>query len=155
MKACTTIASALDDVALGAHPSHALATHLKTCPACAAQLERKRAIAERIDRGIVTAVRAELPPGVAERIAARTSFRRPQRRRFVWLGVPAAMAFACAILIFVSLVDNRRTSLHPTDVGAFTAWHSPTASLLISRGNVLRTPLRLPNLRRASGQFRS
>jgi anti-sigma factor RsiW len=139
MTSCTAFASALDDVALGMMPSSVLAAHLCTCAACATQLERRRALAQRIDGALGAYVRAEPSPRLAERIATRAWAQRPRRRRPVWLGVSAGVALVAGVLVFVFAPGGGRVPVHPTDVAALVAWRSPTASLLVSRNDVLGT----------------
>jgi anti-sigma factor RsiW len=153
MKTCIVLASAIDDAALGATPSRALTAHVATCAACAARLERRRALARRIDLGVESYVRVELPPGLPDRIGARVSVQRPVRRRAVWLGLPALVALVAGLFIFVSL-HGTRTTARPTDIAALSAWRSPTASLLVS-GNVLTTPFTLRGVRAGTGRFHS
>jgi len=147
MTTCTAFASALDDVALGATPTKALARHMTTCAACATQLERRRALARRIDGAVGAYVRAEPPPALAERIASRATVPRARRWRPVWLGVPVGVALAAGVLVFVYALGAGRGAVHPTDVAALDAWRSPTASLLVSRSNVLGTPFTITNRR--------
>jgi hypothetical protein len=47
-------------------------------------------------------------------------------------GVPALVALAAGLIIFVSL-HGTRTTARPADIAALAAWRSPTASLLVSR----------------------
>jgi len=130
---CAEFAAAIDDAAIGASPSSALARHVATCADCAAQLERRRILARRIDGALGSYFGTEPPPGLAERIIARAS---PQRPR------PAIRALALAsALIVVALLGGWRTARQSHDIVALTAWRSPTASLLMSRDSVLGTPL--------------
>jgi anti-sigma factor RsiW len=153
MNACTELAAALDDAALGATPSIALAAHLSTCAACAAQLERRRQLAQRIGRALGDDARAEPPPGLAERVVARAALlERPRRSRAVWTIAPAGVALAAGLLIVFSAFGGLRAPVQATDVAALDAWRSPTASLLLSRTNVLGAPF---TLRSGVGHSRS
>jgi anti-sigma factor RsiW len=154
MKTCIVLASAIDDAALGATSSDALMEHLANCAACAARLERRRALARRIDHAVESYVRVELPPGLPDRIGARVTGRRPPRWRGVWLGVPALVALRAGLMIFVSL-HGTRTTTRPADIAALAAWRSPTASLLVSRSNVLDQPFTLRGVRAATDRFHS
>jgi anti-sigma factor RsiW len=155
MKTCIALASAIDDAALGATPSDALIAHVATCSACASRLERRRALAQRIDGAVQAYVRAELPPGLGGRNGARPSAQRPSRWRTVWLGVPAGVALAAALFVFVASHGGTRiTTARPADIAALAAWRSPTASLLVSRSNVLDTPFTLRGVR-GTGYFHS
>jgi anti-sigma factor RsiW len=148
MTTCTAWASAIDDVALGVAPSSAFATHLHTCAACAEQLERRRALAQRIDGALGAYVRAEPPARLAERIATLVWAKRSRHRRRAWLvGIPVVAALAAGLLIFVDALGGGRAVIHPTDVAALEAWRSPTASLLVSRNSVLGTFSVTTNLR--------
>jgi anti-sigma factor RsiW len=142
MTACVTLAAAIDDVALGAAPSTALAAHLATCAACAAQLERRRLLVRRIDGALADVVRAEPAAGFAERIAARVAARRPRRRRPVWLVLSAGIALAAGVLIVFSAFGGMRAPV-PASLNAVATWRSPTASLLASTGDVFATPFTL------------
>jgi anti-sigma factor RsiW len=155
MNACHSVASALDDAALGAPASRALATHLVTCAACAAHLERRRALAQRIDRMVGDIVRAEPPAGFAERVAARRSAAQPRRWSRVWLIAPAGLALAAALLIFVTTIGGVRGTPPVASVAAISTWRSPTASLLVSRSSVLGTPFTLRDVRDGAGRSRS
>jgi anti-sigma factor RsiW len=155
MTSCTLLSSEIEDAALGATPSSALAAHLVTCAACAAQLERRRALAQRIGRAVEEYVRAEPPAGLPERIRARASMEQPHRWRKRWLIAPAGAALAAGFLMFVYVLAGTRAPVHTTDIAALAAWRSPTASLLSSSSNVLGTPFTLRGFHVASGRSRS
>jgi anti-sigma factor RsiW len=149
------MAAAIDDVALGTPPSNALAAHLATCAACAAQLERRRLLVRRIDGALADVVRAEPGAGLAERIAARVAAQRPRRRRPVWLAVPAGVALAAGFLIVFSAFGGMRAPVPATSLTAIAAWRSPTSSLLVSRSDVFATPFTFRGVRDVSGRSRS
>jgi anti-sigma factor RsiW len=137
------MAAAIDDVVLGAAPSHALAAHLATCAACAAHLERRRLLMRRIDGALADAVRAEPAAGLVERIAARVAAKRPRRRRPVWLALPAGVALAAGFFIVFSAFGGMRAPVSATSLAALAAWRSPTSSLLTSSSDVFAAPLTL------------
>jgi anti-sigma factor RsiW len=143
VKSCIVLASALDDAALGVAPNRALSAHLATCTTCTARLERRRSLARRIDSGVEAYVRVALPPGLPDRIDARASMPSRSRRRAVWLGVPAVAALAVGVVVIFLSLGGTRTSERRPDIAAIAAWRSPTASLLVSRSNVLEAPFSL------------
>jgi anti-sigma factor RsiW len=147
MTTCTAWASEIDDVALGVAPSSAFDAHLHACAACAEHLERRRALAQRIDGALGVYVRAEPSARLAERIATLAWAQRPRHRRPTWLGLPVGAALAAGLLIFVYALGGGRVAVHPTDVAAMDAWRSPTASLLVSSSNVLGSPFTITNRR--------
>jgi anti-sigma factor RsiW len=148
MNDCSAFAAQIDDVALGDAPGSALAAHLVTCADCATELERKRALAQRIDRAVGAYVRAEPPPDLAERIASGRSGPPPARAwRARWIGIPAGIALAAALLLLFLSQAGLRSPQRGADIAAIAAWRSPTVSLLVSRGNVLGTPFTLRGVR--------
>jgi anti-sigma factor RsiW len=153
--ACTVLAGAIDDVALGASASSALAAHLTTCAACAMRLEQKRLLAQRIDRAIGAFLAAEPAPGLPERIAARVPMQRPRRRRIAWRVAPVGVALAAGLVVFISSFGGLRGTAHAPDIAAIVAWRSPTASLLVSRSSVLGAPFTLRGPRDGVGRSRS
>jgi hypothetical protein len=99
-------------------------------------------------------VRVELPPELPDRIGERAYAQRTDRRRALWLGLPALVAIAGGFLIFVSS-HVTRTTARPADIAALSAWRSPTASLLSSGNNVLTTPFTLRDGGAGAGRFHS
>jgi anti-sigma factor RsiW len=155
MKACIALASAIDDAALGANASDELAAHLATCEACAARLERRRTLARRIDRAVEDYVRVEMPAGLPDRVGARASVRRPGRWPALWIGVPAGVALAAASVLIFSWLGATHAAARPADIAALVAWRSPTASLLVSRSNVLDAPFTVRGIPAATDRFHS
>jgi anti-sigma factor RsiW len=148
MSACAAWASELDDVALGTPMSNALATHVATCPACAAHVAQQRALVQRIDRAIVGYVGAQPTPGLPERIRSRVAMRPARRWNSNWLGIPAAMSVAAAVFAVITALSGQHAAVHASAIAALDAWRSPTASLLMSRSSVLAAPFslqRVPN----------
>jgi anti-sigma factor RsiW len=155
VKTCIVLAPSLDDAALGATPNRALTAHLATCATCTARLERRRSLARRIDDGVEAYVRVALPPGLPDRIGTRASAPRRSRRRAVWFGVPAVAALAVGAIVAISSLHGTRTSERQPDIAALAAWRSPTASLLVSRSNVLDAPFSLRGVRAGTVRLHS
>jgi anti-sigma factor RsiW len=155
MKTCIALASAIDDAALGATASDELSAHMATCEACAARLERRRTLARRIDRAVENYVRVEMPAGLPDRVGARASARRPRRWGALWLGLPAGVALVAGSFVLFSWLGGTHTNARPADIAALSAWRSPTASLLVSRTNVINAPFTLRGVRAATDRFHS
>jgi hypothetical protein len=100
-------------------------------------------------------VRVALPPGLPDRIGTRASAPRRSRRRAVWFGVPAVAALAVGAIVAISSLHGTRTSERQPDIAALAAWRSPTASLLVSRSNVLDAPFSLRGVRAGTVRLHS
>jgi len=129
---CLELREQLEDLALGGTATAELSGHLDDCPACAAELERQRALMRRLDDAIDAIVRVEPPPqllaGVAARLrpARRASPSSAVRRRITaW-----ALVAACALLLAIGLRTLERPHAPRSELSALTEWRSPTASLL-------------------------
>jgi anti-sigma factor RsiW len=155
MKTCIALASAIDDAALGATASEDLIAHMATCEPCAARLERRRTLARRIDRAVEEYVRVEMPVGLLDRVGAKASAGRPGRWRALWIGIPASVALVAASFVLFSWLGSSQMTARPADIAALVAWRSPTASLLVSRGNVLDAPFSIRGVRAATDRFHS
>lgn len=134
MNPCLDLHEQLEEVALGAVPAPELSRHLAECPACAAEVERQRALLARIDAAVHAVVRAEPPPQLPAGVAARlTAARRPAVRP--WYAALAAAALV-ALIASVGLHALVRPPVSSSELSALTAWRSPTDSLLAPLGAV-------------------
>ncbi|MBV8424560.1 MAG: hypothetical protein JO349_05180 [Candidatus Eremiobacteraeota bacterium] len=125
MTFCRERDDVLDDVAAGAVPSGELASHLQTCAACGAELERRRALLARIDD--VTRAWMNAP---APNIVVRLGRPRPWRIAVV----SAALAAALAALFIAGDILQK-----PASTQTVATWRSPTADLLRPTVSVLDT----------------
>ena len=123
MTFCRERDDALDDVAAGAMPSGELASHLQTCVACGAELERRKTLLARIDG--VTRAWMNVP---APNIAVRLDRPRPWRIAVV----SAALAAALAVLFIAGDILRK-----PPSTQTVATWRSPTADLLRPTVSVL------------------
>jgi hypothetical protein len=116
----------LDDVAVGAAPSAEFDAHLRTCAACAAELERRAALVARID----DAARAWMDVSPRVEVVVRVERTHPWRIAVVG----AALAAALAVLFVTGYVLRK-----PTSTQTILSWQSPTADLLRPSVSVLDT----------------
>ena len=130
MNRCVELHEQLEDLALeGTAPSE-LTAHLNECAACVAELERLRALAERLDGAVAAIVRVEPPAQLAARLAPRSTGV-ARRRIAAW----ASLA-ACVVVLVIGLrvldrpAASRSELTRLTELTALTEWRSPTASLL-------------------------
>jgi hypothetical protein len=118
----------LDDAALGAELPETVRVHLLGCRDCAAELERRHALARRLDTLVAARANAQLPSDLGSRVLAqiqRDARVRPSARA-VWR--PVAAAFVLAVIAFAILA---RTAFAPPPLAApLVSWQSPTAGLL-------------------------
>jgi anti-sigma factor RsiW len=141
MNDCTAFSDELVDVAFGIAPSHALTQHMDSCPACSANFESRRALAQRIDMALQARIQLDPPPYLAERIVAHARRAQPRRWSGIRFGVRIAATLA-VIFVLVMFGIYRSASTHrELDTGALMAWRSPTASLLTQNLDIVRTPL--------------
>lgn len=143
MNDCGAMNAELAEVALGNAASKEFDTHLRECPACTAELERRRALARRMDAAVNVLVRAEPPSRLLESINLRA---RSTRRRQQWIGPWQRVALGAVLVAGVIGLMFGLRGLQPpvargADVAALTAWRSPTRMLLQRRGSVLDVPL--------------
>lgn len=133
----------LAEVALGNAASDALSIHVRECAACVAELERQRALAQRMDLAVNVLVRSEPPPRLLESIAARArSEQRPQPWIGTWRRVAVVAALATAVIgLMFGLRERQPPAASGADVAALIAWRSPTDAFLERRGSVLEAPL--------------
>jgi len=132
MSPCSQLRDQLEDVALGGAATPELSRHLAECAACAAELERQRVLARRIDGAVYAVVRAEPPPQLPAGVAARlTAGRRPGARhaRRPWYAA-LALAATCALIVSFGYRALERPPVAHSDLSALATWRSPTASLL-------------------------
>jgi anti-sigma factor RsiW len=144
MNHCEAMSDELIEVALGRPASEALRTHLEECSACAAELERQRALAGRMDAAVNALVRSQPPSRLLASIAARAR-NTPQTQRWN-RALPRAAVVAALVASIAGLIFGFR-AMHPaatpaSSTAALAAWRSPTAVLLKPRGSVLHAPLR-------------
>lgn len=141
MSRCAELRDELADVALGGQAGDGLSSHLAQCPACVAELERQRALVQRMDAAVRALVQAQPPARILEGVAARVRGAQPQPWRRPWIGIAAGAAIAASVAIIFGL-----RALQPqtpaSNIVALETWRSPTASLLESHGSVLQAPLR-------------
>lgn len=133
----------LDEVALGKPASDEFSAHLRACRDCAGQLERRRALAQRMDAAVNALVRCEPSPALLASITARVRRTEPARPWFeAW--PRAAIGAAVAVAVFGVLFGLRTMQSPPpaaSAAAALTAWRSPTSALLKPHGSVLDAPL--------------
>jgi len=141
---CSIDRRELAEVALGASASKRLSTHLQQCSACAAELERQRALVQRMDVAVKALAGSQPPPRLLASITARARCdERPRQWSRAWPRAIAGAAFAASLggLIFgLRTLETPATS--GSDAVSLTAWRSPTATLLKPRGSILDAPLR-------------
>jgi anti-sigma factor RsiW len=130
MNHCSEFREHLEDVALGVAPAPSLSRHLAECAACAAELERQRALVQRLDAAVNAIVRAQPPPQLHAGVAARITAAPVSRRRAMGLRIAAFAAIAAALILGIGFRTLERPPAPPSELSALTAWHSPTASLL-------------------------
>ena len=121
MSHCRERDDALDDVAAGGAPSADLASHVQSCDACSAELERRRGVLSRID-----AVARAWMDAPSPEIVVRA--KRPNRWR-------VAVAGAALVALFIAGYVLQR----PATAQAIVSWRSPTADLLRPTVSVLDT----------------
>jgi hypothetical protein len=144
MNHCESLRDALEDAALGCTPSEALVAHIAQCSSCTAELDRRRALAFGIDAAVVAIVNAQPSSRLAERIIAQTRNAPqipPSNRAWPRIAVGVALAASVTALI-IGLRETTPPATHDHDLSALSAWHSPTATLMMARGSVLAAPLR-------------
>ena len=128
MNRCASTRTFLDDAALGGELPETVRVHLRTCGECAAELERRHALARRLDTLVAARANAQLPADLGARVLAqiqRDARVRP-RSRILWR--PVAAAFVLAVVAFAILA---RTAFAPPPLAApLVSWQSPTAGLL-------------------------
>jgi hypothetical protein len=127
MNTCTAFSADIEDVALGIEPSDALRDHLRTCEACARELDRRRALAMRIDGAVAALVRREPRHAIGSGLTAmpRSSMWRS------WAAEPAVWIAAAAVIV-AFFFAGRMFAPPPADptASALVRWKSPTSSLL-------------------------
>jgi hypothetical protein len=144
MNHCEMMSDALDDAALGRIASESLRVHLVQCSACTAELERRRALAGRIDAAVVAIVSSQpssrLPARIAAQIrgAAQTG---PSIGIWPRIAVGAALAASVATLI-VGVRAIPPPATHNHELSTLSAWRSPTSALMAPRGSIIAAPLR-------------
>jgi anti-sigma factor RsiW len=144
MSHCESMNDALDDAALGDSVNESLRIHLAQCCACTAELERRRALARRIDEAVVALANAQpasaLPQRIGAQIRSASQKRTPNR---VWPRIAIGAALAASIAGFVvGLRAVPPPAAHGHELSALSSWRSPTGALMESRGSVLVAPLR-------------
>jgi len=133
----------LADIAIGGTASQGASDHLSECAACAAELERYRALARRMDAAVNALVRSQPSSRLLQRVAAwAESTERPQPPRRAWTGVAAGAALAASLIALMFGLRASRPPMTPgADSAALAAWRSPTSALLKPHGTVLEAPL--------------
>jgi anti-sigma factor RsiW len=132
----------LAEVALGAAPSEALSLHLSECRACAAELERQRALARRMEVAVNALARSQVPSRLFESITARArSTQRSQPWSGAWRGAALGAALAASAIGLIFALRAPQSPVKPDAASALAAWRSPTGALLEPRGSVLASPL--------------
>jgi hypothetical protein len=149
MSRCDALRDDLADAALGQPVSEALHSHLGECQVCAAELQRQRALVQRIDASVGRLVRAEPPAKLFDAVRERAQGAgpldleaRPRSWSRRWVGIAAGAAIAACLAIAVGVNVLRPHAPPVSSAVAVTTWRSPTAALLEPRGSVLRAPLR-------------
>jgi len=132
----------LAEVAVGKPASDALNIHFQECRACAAELERQRALVRRMDVAVRAIVCSPAPPELFASIAARVrSTEQSWRWRGAWQGAAVGAVFALCIGLIFGLRAMQLPATSGSNAAALTAWHSPTSALLESRDSILEAPL--------------
>ncbi|MBV8170319.1 MAG: hypothetical protein JO219_00115 [Candidatus Eremiobacteraeota bacterium] len=136
MNACDRFRQILDDVAAGATADADLSAHLQTCDECAQELQRKRALMERIDGAVQRWIAQAPPSDIAERVMIRTRAS-AQARMPAALPLSAGIAAALALVV-ASYVGMRHAPVAstPQQRQSVLDWNSPTATLLAPSGSV-------------------
>jgi anti-sigma factor RsiW len=149
MSRCDALRGELADAALGQPVSEPLRSHLGECDICAAELQRQRALVQRMDAAVGRLVRAEPPAKLLKAVRERTRRAGPlagEARPRSWsrqrVGIAAGAAIAACLAIAVGVNVLRPHGTPVSSAIAVTAWRSPTAVLLEPRGSVLHAPLR-------------
>ncbi len=133
MTDCAKLRDHLEDAALGEAETPALRGHLAECEACAAELERQRRLALRIDGAVRSVVRAEPPPQLPAAVAMRlTGAPRPHRPRNVLSRSSPLLALAAVLALIATIGFHafERPGVAPSELSALMSWRSPTGSLL-------------------------
>lgn len=144
MSSCVGFGEDLAEVALGRRPSDALSRHIWECHACASELTRLRALAQRLDAAVSATVQADPPPMLLAQIRERVrNAPAPALWRVAWPRAAVGLAVAASVigLAFGLRAMRPPSAMTGPDVSALAQWHSPTAALLSSRGSVLEAPL--------------
>jgi anti-sigma factor RsiW len=129
MNACSEHHERLLDHAAGAPAAAELAAHLRACPACAQELERRRTRGAELEATVLRLANPEPSPYLAARILARAQApQRPWRLRLVGFAAAAVVVALCAVAVWV--VDARQERQAAAAAAAISNWRSPTASLL-------------------------
>jgi len=144
MNDCSAMREQLADVALGRPAGEALSSHLRECGACAAEVERLRALALRMDTAVHEWVRAEPPESLMDGVAARVRDAAPNPWGRRWPGIAVGVGLAASVALALGLRALEPPAAQGPNIIALTAWRSPTASLLELHGSVLHAPLRDP-----------
>lgn len=142
MNDCVVMREQLADVALGRPAGKELTGHLRECAACAAELERLRALAQLMDAAVQKLVGASPPASLIDGIAARVRDAAPNPWSRRWMGIAVGAGLAASVALAFGLRALQPYAPQSPNIVALTAWRSPTAVLLEPRGSVLRAPLR-------------
>lgn len=121
MMACAEYRDQLLDHALGQPATAAVQAHLAACPACAQELEQRRARGAEVDAAVRCLVNVDAPRNLVIRPA-----RPAWRLRFA-----AAMLVIAAGALALWLVGDRQDRQAAEAAEAISRWRSPTASLLL------------------------
>ena len=125
MSVCNEYRDRLLDHAMGGLPTAALAAHLKSCPTCAGELQRRQVRGAKLDTELRRIANPDPPSYLATRIAARAHDAPAWRPR-----VAIAALLLAVIAAGTWLVSARRDRHAATAAAAISRWRSPTASLL-------------------------
>jgi anti-sigma factor RsiW len=139
MSRCATFRGQLEEIALGGEATPEVRRHLAECAACAAELDRQRALLRRLDGAIAAIVRAEPPPHLFAGVDARLTAAQPpaaRNARRIWSAAVAAVA-ACALIVSLGFHALQRPPVADSELSALSAWRSPTASLLEPPGALM------------------
>jgi anti-sigma factor RsiW len=142
MNPCEAWRQAITDHALGGIPSAPLATHLQSCPACAASLRAMQARLRHIDSGVQQLVAAEPSADAPEQILARirsaahkgASQVQPRTRPSIaWAAAAAFILLVSAGALYRQHVQQNREAATLSAAASISSWRSPTQELLASR----------------------
>ena len=129
MMACSEYRERLLDHAMGASPAADLAAHLKSCPVCATELERRKVRGAEFDAALGRLVNPEPPPYMPARIAADIEAQASAAPG--WRPRVAIVAVLLAVVaVGAWLVSARQERQAAAAAAAISRWRSPTASLL-------------------------